>query len=85
MMKEIDDLFFQFGSKDLYVNYAIERLGWIKIGTSVWHTVTYAGFDWQRQFIEPYIEGGYGLSNKYISSANYLKIDCNILRAIREG
>ena len=83
--KEIDDLFFEYGSRDLYANYAIRRLGWIKVGTSLLHNIKYAGYDWQSDLIQPYEENGYTIENMYFSSSSYLPLKCNILLAIRNG
>ena len=83
--KEINDLFWKHGSRDLYENYAICRLGWIKVGTSVWHDIKYAGYDWQFNLIFPYAEQGYSPHNMYYSSSLYLPINCNILLAIKNG
>lgn len=85
IQKEIDDLREQQGSRNLYANYAISRLGWIKIGTSIWHDIKYAGYDWQDKLIKPYEENGYTPKNMYISASSYLPLKCNILRAIRNG
>lgn len=83
--KEIDDLFWERGSRNLYVDYAIRRLGWIKVGTSIWHNITYAGYDWQPDLIKPYEENGYLIENLYFSSSSYLPLKCDILLAIRNG
>ena len=83
--QEIDDLFFEYGSRNLYSNYAIRRLGWIKVGTSIWHDIKYAGYDWQADLVKPYDECGYHPDNMYFSSNSYLPIKCNILLAIRNG
>lgn len=83
--KEIDDLFFEYGSRNLYADYAIRRLGWIKVGTSVWHDIKYAGYDWQTHLIKPYEEHGYMPENMYFSSSCYLPLKCNIKLAILNG
>ena len=83
--KEIDDLYERQGSRNLYANYAIRRLGWIKIGTSIWDDIKYAGYHWQSDLIKPYEEKGYRLLNMYVSSSYYLPLKCDISRAIRDG
>lgn len=83
--KEIDDLYWKHGARNLYADYAIRRLGWIKIGTSIWHDIKYAGYDWQLDLIKPYEEKDYRLINMYISSSYYLPLECNIFQAIRDG
>lgn len=83
--KEIDDLYWKHGARNLYADYAIRRLGWIKIGTSIWHDIKYAGYDWQSDLIKPYEEKGYRTQNMYVSSSYYLPLKCNILQAIRDG
>ncbi len=82
---EIDDLFWKYGARNLYANYAIRRLGWIKIGSSILHDIKYAGYDWQLDLIKPYEEHGYRTINMYFSSSNYLEIKCDILLAIKKG
>ena len=81
--KEIDDLFWEYGSKNLYSNYAIERLGWIKVGTSVWHNLVYAGYDWQQVLVEKYENEGYGIIAKWHSEENYFPIDCDVVKVLQ--
>ena len=83
--KEINDLFWKRGSKNLYSLYAIERLGWIKIGAGVWYGIQYAGFDWQEDLLFPYREAGYSINNLHLSSKTYLEVSCNIILAIKNG
>lgn len=83
--KEIDDFYWEHGARSLYADYAIRRLGWIKVGTSIWHNITYAGYDWQSDLIRPYEEKGYHIVNKYFSSSCFLSLKCDILLAIRNG
>lgn len=83
--KEIDDFYWQHGSLNLYLNYAINRLGWIKVGSSIWHDIQYAGYDWQPDLVKPYEEIGYQLKNRLLSSSSFLPVNCDILLAIRNG
>lgn len=83
--KEIDELYWKKGSDNLYSIYAIQRLGWIKVGTSILQEIKYAGYDWQIDLIKPYEEKGYKLVNMCFSSSEFLPLSCNILKAIREG
>lgn len=83
--KEIDDLFWKHGARNLYADYAIRKLGWIKVGTSIWHDIKYAGYDWQSDLIKPYEDRGYMPKNMYFSSSSYLPLKCNVLLAIRNG
>lgn len=83
--KEIEDFYWEHGVRSLYADYAIRRLGWIKVGTSLWRGITYAGFDWQANLIRPYEEDGYHIKNMYLSSSCFLQLKCNILLAIRNG
>jgi len=83
--EEIDEFYFGHGSRNLYTDYAIQRLGWIKVGTSICHDIKYAGYDWQSDLIRKYDEHGYLPKNMHFSSSNYLPLKCNILLAIRNG
>lgn len=83
--KEIDDLLWKYGTLDAYEDYAIRRLGWIKVGTSLLRDIKYAGYDWQSNLIFPYEEQGYFPNNMYYSSSSYLPINCNILLTIKNG
>ena len=83
--KEIDDLWDKQGPNQFYANYAIRRLGWIKVGSSIWHDIRYAGYDWQHELIRTYEENGYMPRNMYLSSTSYLSLKCNVLRTIGRG
>ncbi len=83
--KELDDLWDKQEHREFYTNYAIRRLGWIKVGTSIWHDIRYAGYDWQSDLIKPYEENGYMPRNMCLSSSSYLPIKCNVLRTIGQG
>lgn len=83
--EEIEDWRLKYGSYCLYPDYAIERLGWIQVGAGLFHGIEYAGFDWQKNMIFPYKEAGYRVENMYVPHSSYLKIDCNILLAIKNG
>ena len=85
LVKEVDDFYWDHGARSLYTDYAIRRLGWIKVGTSIWHNITYAGYDWQSDLVRPYDESGYHIVNKYFSSSSLLTLKCDILLAIRNG
>jgi len=76
--KELDDLWKKQGSRNLYSTYAIRRLGWIKVGTSIWHNITYAGYDWQTDLIQPYLENNYHPQNLGLSSTSYLPLKCKV-------
>ena len=85
--EEIDELFFK--CRDPYSRFAIEKLGWIKVGTSIRRVITYAGYDFQSELVAPYEEcGGYYLDDMYYSSDQYLPMDMDgrsIVQAINEG
>lgn len=83
--KEIDDWFLEHGSVNLYSDYAICRLGWIKVGTTIWQNITYAGYDWHQDLVNVYEENGYHIQNRYLSSSCFLSLQCNILLAIKNG
>ena len=83
--QEIEDLQFEYGTHQLYENYAIRKLGWIKVGTSYLHIITYAGYDWQSELVKPYENLEYVLENQFYSSSNFMPINCNILSTIRKG
>jgi len=83
--KEIDDLLEKHGSRNVYANYAINRLGWIKVGTSIWHDIIYAGYDWQSDLIKPYVDNNYMTQNKGLSSSSYLKLNCDVRLTLRKG
>lgn len=83
--KEVDDLFWEhIGAKNLYSDYAIERLGWIKVGTSVWHNLVYAGYDWQEELIEPYENEEYSIIGRWHESESYFPIDCDVVKVIQQ-
>ena len=83
--KEIDDLWDRQGSRNLYANYAINRLGWIKVGTSIWHNIIYAGYDWQSDLVKPYVENNYIPQNKCLSSNSYLTLNLDVQLTLRKG
>lgn len=88
IQKEIEDLFFTLNfskKKTLYSDYAISRLGWIKVGTSIWHDIKYAGYDWQTELVKPYEDAEYRPVNMCISESSYLHIKCDIRLAIMNG
>ena len=83
--KEIDDLWDKQGPREFYANYAIRRLGWIKVGSSIWPDIRYAGYAWQSNLVRPYEENGYMPRNMCLSSSSYLPLKCNVLRTIGRG
>ena len=85
IQKEIDDLWDKQGSRNFYANYAINRLGWIKVGSSILHNITYAGYDWQSGLIEQYVEDDYTPQNRGLSSSSYLPLNCDIRLILKKG
>ncbi len=83
--KMIEDLFFKYGGRDLYPNFAVERLGWIKVSSLIIQRFDYAGFDWQQDLIKPYEDQGFTPNNWYRSSSLYIPTKCNYRLAIRNG
>ena len=85
IQEEIEELLFK--CRDPYSRFAICRLGWIKVGTSVRHDIKYAGYDFQSELVAPYEECcGYYLDNMYCSSDEYLPIEgCDIVQTINNG
>ncbi len=82
---ELEDLFFDEGGSYYRSNFAIRRLGWIKVGQIPFHVIKYAGYDWQSDLVAPYEEQGYQIDNLYERRCDYIPIKCNILLAIRNG
>ena len=85
IQKEIDNLYEKQGSRNLYASYAINRLGWIKVGSSIWHNIIYAGYDFQSDLVKPYVENNYIPQNKHLSSSSYLKLNCDVQSTLRKG
>jgi hypothetical protein len=80
---EIEGLSHKYGLRNLYSDYAIERLGWIKVGASVWHNLQYAGYDWQEELIESY-EKEYSIIVRGGGSESYLPIDYDVVKVIQQ-
>ena len=84
IQKEIDDLSWKCGLRNLYSDYAIEKLGWIKVGASVLHNLQYAGYDWQEELVEPYEKEGYSILGRWCESESYFPIECNVVKVIQQ-
>ena len=55
--------------------YAILRLGWILVGNAYRMRISCAGYEFQKEYIIPYEELGWTITNLYASESNFLKID----------
>jgi hypothetical protein len=80
---EIEGLSHKYGLRNLYSDYAIEKLGWIKVGTSVFHNLQYAGYDWQEELIEPYEKEEFSIIGRWHESESYFPIDCDVVKVIQ--
>lgn len=81
--KEMEELGEKPGSRAI-IEFAITRLGWIKVGAAAWHEVSYAGYDWQSDLVREYEEDGWSLKSLHFPSKDYLNINCKYyLRIVR--